>query len=496
MKPLKINYLFIGAVTLMLAVALWPALHWRNDDSTQLQKIKERGVLNIGTLNVAPYYYKSSNGVGGLDYELAKMFADYLGVKLNIETKHSITNLFTELENGNADMLAAGLIFNPERMKELNVGPAYYSVSQQLVYRQNTPRPQSLDNIKGGLTVVSGSASISTLHQLKKSKYPQLTWRATSSYSSVELLKQVAEGTLDYTIADSVTIAIIQRFSPNLAVAFDVTEEEPVMWYMRKTDDNSLNAAMLDFFNQITEDGSLSKLEEKYLGHVGEFDYVDTKTFLSAIDNVLPTLKPLFEKYAKEIDWRLAAAIAYQESHWNPTATSPTGVRGIMMLTRNTADSLGVTDRLDPEQSIRGGIAYLEQLMEKIPATIPEEEKIWFALIAYNMGFAHMLDARSLTSKQGGDPDSWADVKKRLAMLTQKQYYSQTRYGYARGYQAYQFVENIRRYQISLMGYLEEKENQTAKALLAAAKEAEMGSSYPTVNPKLIQQKHPRQPEK
>lgn len=496
MKPLKFNYLFIGIVTLLFALALWPTMHWKSDDSTQLEKIKARGVLNIGTLNVAPYYYKSSDGVGGLDYELAKMFADYLGVKLNIETKHNVTSLFTELENGNADMLAAGLIFNPERMKKLSVGPAYYSVSQQLVYRQNTAQPRSLANIKEGLKVVSGSASISMLHQLKKSKYPELTWESTSSQSSIELLKQVAEGSLNYTIADSVTIAIIQRFTPNLAVAFDITEEEPVMWYMRKTGDDSLNAAMLDFFSQITEDGSLARLEEKYLGHVGEFDYVDTRTFLNAIDNVLPSLKPLFEKYAQQIDWRLAAAIAYQESHWNPTATSPTGVRGIMMLTRNTAESLGVTDRLDPEQSIRGGLAYLEQLMEKIPDTVAEEEKIWFALIAYNMGYAHMLDARSLTQQQGGDPNSWADVKKRLTMLAQKQYYTKTRYGYARGYQAYQFVENIRRYQISLMGYLEEKENQTAKTLLTAAKEAEIGSSYPAVQPNQIQLKYPHPPER
>ncbi|MBK5144896.1 membrane-bound lytic murein transglycosylase MltF [Budviciaceae bacterium BWR-B9] len=491
MKPLKINYLFIGVVTLLLALAMWPTLQWRGDNSTQLQKIKQRGVLNVATLNVTPYYYQSSTGIDGLDYELAKQFADYLGVKLNIETEHNVTSLFTRLESGDTDMLAAGLIFNPERMKNLNVGPAYYSVSQQLVYRQNTPKPQSLANIKGKLTVVAGAASISTLHQLKKSKYPDLSWNATPSDSSVDLLKQVADGKLDYTIADSVTIAMIQRVYPNLAVAFDITEEEPVMWYVRKTEDNSLDAAMLNFFNQINEDGTLAKLEEKYLGHVGEFDYVDTKTFLNAIDNTLPGLKPLFEKYAKGIDWRLAAAIAYQESHWNPTATSATGVRGIMMLTRSTADSLGVTDRLDPEQSIRGGLVYLEQLMAKIPDSVPEEEKIWFALIAYNMGYAHMLDARSLTAQQGGNPDSWVDVKKRLTMLTQKQYYSKTRYGYARGYQAYQFVENIRRYQLSLEGYLQEKDRQLAKARQIAAQDVELGQSYPAIKPNQFQLRQP-----
>lgn len=481
MKPLKIGYLFIGVVTLLVTLALWPMFHWHSNEESQIQKIQARGVLNVATLNATPYYYKVSNGPGGLDYELAKLFAEYLGVKLNVETKHNITNLFPELENQQADILAAGLIYNPDRMKEYSTGPAYYSVSQQLVYRQNTPKPKSLENLKGQLTVVTGAASISTLHQLKKSKYPELAWNSSSTSSSIELLKQVADGELDYTIADSVTIAILQRVYPNLAVAFDITEEEPVMWYVRNSDDNSLNAAMLDFFNQIIEDGTLAKLEEKYLGHVGEFDYVDTKTFLDAIDNVLPGLQPHFEKYATKIDWRLAAAIAYQESHWDPLATSPTGVRGIMMLTRNTAESLGVTDRLDPEQSIKGGITYLQQLIEKIPKTVPEDDRIWFALVAYNMGYAHMLDARSLTAQQGANPDSWADVKKRLKMLSQKQYYSKTRYGYARGHQAYQFVENIRRYRISLIGYLQKKENQMANTLLAAAQETEMGSSYPAV---------------
>lgn len=481
MKPLKIGYLFIGVVTLLVTLALWPMFHWHSNEESQIQKIQARGVLNVATLNATLYYYKGSNGPGGLDYELAKLFAEYLGVKLNVETKHNITNLFPELENQQADILAAGLIYNPDRMKEYSTGPAYYSVSQQLVYRQNTPKPKSLENLKGQLTVVTGAASISTLHQLKKSKYPELAWNSSSTSSSIELLKQVADGELDYTIADSVTIAILQRVYPNLAVAFDITEEEPVMWYVRNSDDNSLNAAMLDFFNQIIEDGTLAKLEEKYLGHVGEFDYVDTKTFLDAIDNVLPGLQPHFEKYATKIDWRLAAAIAYQESHWDPLATSPTGVRGIMMLTRNTAESLGVTDRLDPEQSIKGGITYLQQLIEKIPKTVPEDDRIWFALVAYNMGYAHMLDARSLTAQQGANPDSWADVKKRLKMLSQKQYYSKTRYGYARGHQAYQFVENIRRYRISLIGYLQKKESQMANTLLAAAQETEMGSSYPAV---------------
>jgi membrane-bound lytic murein transglycosylase F len=190
---------------------------------------------------------------------------------------------------------------------------------------------------------------------------------------------------------------------------------------------------MLDFFNTMNEDGTLARLEEKYLGHGDDFDYVDTRSFLRAVDSVLPDLQPLFEKYAQEIDWKLLAAISYQESHWDTQATSPTGVRGLMMLTKNTAQSLGVNDRTDAEQSISGGARYLQDMMAKVPETVPEEERIWFALAAYNMGYAHMLDARALTAKTKGNPDSWSDVKQRLPLLSQKPWYNKLTYGYARG---------------------------------------------------------------
>ncbi|MDU3078727.1 MAG: membrane-bound lytic murein transglycosylase MltF, partial [Mixta calida] len=391
-------------------------------------------------------YYTSNNAPAGMDYELAKRFADYLGVKLQVNVHQNLNDLFDDLDDGKADLLAAGLIYNSERLARFRTGPSYYSVSQQLVYRIGTPRPKNLGNLKGRLTVASGSAYMSTLRNIKENQYPDLDWAISTDQGPKALLEAVANGELDYTIGDSVTIGLLQRIHPQLAVAFDITDEEPVTWYMQREEDDSLNAAILDFFSQMEEEGAMARLEEKYLGHVGAFDYVDTRTFLRAIDDILPDIRPLFERYAAQIDWRLLAAISYQESHWNPQATSPTGVRGLMMLTRNTADSLQVADRLDPEQSIRGGSEYLQRMMEKVPESVPEDERIWFALAAYNMGYAHMLDARKLTQKQGANPDSWADVKLRLPMLSQKRYYSQTTYGYARGQEAYNYVENIRKY--------------------------------------------------
>ena len=456
MKKLKINYLFIGILTLLLAAALWPSIPWFGKTENHIAAIQARGVLRVSTID-SPLTYSVINGKKyGLDYELAQQFANYLGVKLKVTVRQNISQLFDDLDNGNAD-------------------PMYYSVSQQLVYRVGQYRPRSLATVnENQLTIAPGHVVVNDLQRLKETKFPDLSWKVDDKKGSTTLLEEVISGKLDYTIADSVAISLFQRVHPELAVALDVTDEQPVTWFSRLDDDNTLSAALLDFFNSINEDGSLARIEEKYLGHGDDFDYVDTRSFLRAVDNVLPELEPLFKKYAKEIDWRLLAAISYQESHWDPLATSPTGVRGLMMLTKNTAQSLGLTDRTDAEQSISGGARYLEDMMAKVPETVPEDERIWFALAAYNMGYAHMLDTRSLTVKTKGNPDSWTDVKQRLPLLSQKPYYSKLTYGYARGHEAYAYVENIRKYQISLVGYLQEKEKQEAEAM-------KLAQDYPAV---------------
>lgn len=478
MKKFKLNYLLIGIVSLLLALALWPAIPWFGHAENRLAAIKARGVLRVSTLP-SPLIYGTANGKPyGLDYELAQLFAKYLNVRLEITPRQNINELFDDLDNNHADLLAAGLVYNNARSAHYEPGPAYYSVSQQLVYRVGAARPRNLAALRDNqLVIAPGQTVLNDLETLKQKKYPDLSWRIDAHRSSNALLFQVLEGKIDYTIADSVAINLVQRVHPQLAVALDITDEQPVSWFTQRDGDHALSAAMLDFFNRINEDGTLVRIEEKYLGHGSDFDYFDTRTFLRAVDNVLPDLKPLFQKYAVQFDWRLLAAISYQESHWDSLATSPTGVRGLMMLTRNTAQSLGLTDRLDPEQSISGGARYLSDMMNKVPSTVPEDERIWFALAAYNMGYWHMIDARALTAQQKGNPDSWADVKQRLPLLSMKNYYSQMAYGYARGHEAYAYVENIRKYHISLVGYLQEKEKKTKRLAQAAG-------YYPAVPPK------------
>ena len=463
LTQLKTLCLFILGATLLTGCQI------ESEPKSELDLIKERGVLRVGTLNNQLSYYIGPDGPAGLDYELAREFANELGVQLEMKPAYRISSLYPALKNGEIDIIAAGLSQSPERLKQFRPGPAYYYVSQQVTYKKGNWRPRNLEQLlerqpklieenKGEevLSIIGDSHFNQTLTAIK-AKHPDFSYHVNPNADVNDLLKAVSEGKLRFTVADSVEVSLSQRIYPDIALAFELTEDQPISWFLRRSQDESLYGLLIEFFGAVKQSGHLAALEEKYIGHIGSFDYVDTRAFIRALDSKLPKWAPLFKKYSDEFDWRLVAALGYQESHWNPTAKSPTGVRGMMMLTLPTAKSVGVTNRLDPEQSVRGGVEYLRRMVSRIPDSIDEHEKIWFALASYNVGYGHMMDARRLTKRQGGNPDAWSDVKDRLPLLRQKKYYSQTRYGFARGDEARNYVENIRRYYQSIIGHVEQQ---------------------------------------
>ena len=178
----------------------------------------------------------------------------------------------------------------------------------------------------------------------------------------------------------------------------------------------------------------------------------------------LPRLEALFKKYAAkhDIPWTLLAAQSYQESHWNRRAKSPTGVRGIMMLTLTTAKEMGVESRLDVEQSIMGGAKYLSRLEKRIPDSVEGEDRWWYALAAYNVGMGHLHDARALARDLDLDPDSWLELKGVLPLLSQKKYYKNLKYGYARGAEPVTYVRQIRNYQNIMRAQIARKQGAHA----------------------------------
>jgi membrane-bound lytic murein transglycosylase F len=258
----------------------------------------------------------------------------------------------------------------------------------------------------------------------------------------------VADGSIDYTVVDSNVFAIHKAYFPKLKVAFPLIKDEPFAWFYPKDGDLSLYKEAEKFLAKIKADGTLLQLKERYYGHLDQLNYVGARTFISHIKRRLPRYLPLFHKAAEQlgIDWRLLAAISYQESHWRPQATSPTGVRGMMMLTQITAREMGIRNRLNPAQSIEGGAQYFDKTRDRIPEHIKNPDRTWMALAAYNIGLGHLEDARILAEKQGMKPDSWLDVQKILPLLQKKTWYRQTKHGYARGSETVKYVQNIRRY--------------------------------------------------
>ena len=455
--------LVAGLCLLLWAIDMvFPWQHIMHSEENPYQAIQERGKLVVGTINHPISYFINGEGESGLEYELSKAFASYLNVELEMRPMESTDTLFDALDEHKIDIAAANLFYQTDKAEHFQLGPSYYSASWQLAYRKGENRPRSLAQINDTLVIPESSELVQILKDAQL-KHPKLRWRVDKKLTQEELLLQVAEGKIAYTLANSLDISATQQIKPQIAVAFDLTDEMSVHWYLSNNSSNELQSALLDFMNTAIDSGLIANIEEKYFNHFRQFDYVDTKSYLNSIEAILPKFEPLFTKHKGNLDWRLLAAIAYQESHWNPDATSPTGVRGMMMLTKDTAERMKITDRTDPEQSIKAGSEYLHWLIEQIPDSINNDDRIWFALAAYNMGLGHLLDARRLTKSLGGNADNWLDVKKNLPLLAEKRYYTNLKYGYARGYEAVQYVENIRRYMNSIMNYYRVQQNQSDK---------------------------------
>lgn len=441
-STIKKNYRYIS-LTLLLSLLLLGCQPVSKD--VNLQRIIERGYVSVGTLYGATSYYLEADGPTGFEYELAKKYADSLGVTLKIVPSYNIDDLFPKLDSGEVDFLAASLTVTPKRREHYYFSPSYDRVSQKLVFMQGNIRPRQLLDLTGSLVVTSGSSHAENLENLKLSN-SNLTWQENPDLDSEELLLQVLSGEIDYTIIDSNALAISRRYYPEISIGFTIKSPEPLAWFVSKNRDSSILASLIEFFGQVHHDGTLLALDNKYYGHIEKFNYVDTRMFIQAVERDLPKYQAIFEKHGQEIDWRLLAAISYQESHWDPKARSHTGVRGMMMLTLPTAKQMGIKSRLDAEQSIRGGAKYFKQMIDRMPDRVPSPDRLWFALASYNVGLGHLNDARKITKDQGGDPDRWVEVKSRLPLLKQKKYYKKTKYGYARGDESVNYVENIRRY--------------------------------------------------
>ena len=412
-----------------------------------LNTIQEKGELRVVTRNAPTTYYELHDEAAGLEYEMISDFAASLGVEVRYIIKDTTTEIMQSIQSGEAHLAAAGLTKTSDREVRFQFGPIYQEVQQQIVCRQGGPRPKKIEDLNGfQLRLVAGTSYEEKMVELKK-QYPAIEWQAENGVDTETLLEQVWLKQIDCTVADSNIVAINRRYYPELRVQFNLTKPEPLAWVLPKKADG-LHAKVSEWFSAYKDEGRLEDLLEKYYGYIEVFDYVDTRKYARRIKKVLPTYRKDFETEAAKnnLDWMLLAAQAYQESHWRAKAKSPTGVRGIMMLTQTTAREMGVKRRLDPEQSIKGGARYLGKLVKRIPESVAEPDRTWFALAAYNVGMGHMHDARTLAKRLNKDPDRWHDLSEVFPLLAQKKYYKTVKHGYARGREPVRYVQRIRDY--------------------------------------------------
>ncbi|VAW53268.1 Membrane-bound lytic murein transglycosylase F (EC 4.2.2.n1) [hydrothermal vent metagenome] len=447
--------ILISLILMMLKVV--PLLFTPNT----LQQILKSGELVVVTRNSSTTYFEGPNGKTGFEYELAKRFADSLGVKLKIITSNNLNEIFAMLNSGQAHFAAAGLTITESRKQQVRFTASYMDVKEQLIYNNQSFHPKNINDLENGiLEVINGSSHIESLEQLKKD-YPKLNWVTHENTESEQLLYLVENKLIDFTIADSNDVSLNQRFLLELRVGFDISEPKKLAWAFPKTKDSSLYDKSMSFFWRNLNNNEVAHLIEKHYGHVSKFDYVGNLIYNRHIATRLTKYLGMYHDAANKynLDWKLIAAMGYQESHWNPKARSRTGVRGIMMLTLETAKVVGVKNRLDAKSSIFGGAKYLDKIRRRFPKDLTEPDRTWYAMAAYNVGYYHVRDAQKILKKQGKDPNKWTNMQHALPLLTEKKWYKKSQYGYARGWEPVKYVTNIRRY-YDILEYQTTKNNR------------------------------------
>jgi membrane-bound lytic murein transglycosylase F len=417
---------------------------------------EKTGILVVVTRSSPSTHYISPSGQpAGFEYDLISRFAEANGWRIRVETVASLDELFERIDSGTAHVAAAGLTATPARDLKYTLGPKYAEVTEQVVCRDEKGMPKRPKDLAGlRIEVVANSSHIDALWWLRL-RHPSLKWSEIQATGEDELLERVQSGLSDCTVADSTAFAIARHFYPDIGVAMELGKPRSLVWLLPKNTPLALSQKLDEFFAGLKKSGELKQLQERYFGHIQRLEEADVRGILERRTSLLVRYKPLFQQAQLEtgLDWRFLAALAYQESHWDPNATSPTGVRGMMMLTGETADRLGVKNRLDPLESILGGARYVLTLKEGLPVRIPEPDRTWMALAAYNMGMAHLEDARRLTASLGKSPDAWKDVKDVLPLLAQSAYQDKLKFGYARGGEARHLTENVRIYYDILLKY-------------------------------------------
>ncbi len=408
-----------------------------------LHQIVKAGQITIITRNTPHCYYLYRDEPMGFEYDLAKEFADYLGVALKVNIAESWEGMLPELMDGTGALIAAGMIITPKRQKQVAFSDGYMDIQQHLISHRSNAKIKSLKALSGK-TIHVGKA---TAYQERLVELQQLgdnfTIKLHDDMPTEELIQQVAEGKIGFTVADSNIALLNRRHYPNAIMAYPISDLQHLGWAVHPQA-RQLKNKINTFFRTIKENGKFNEIYNKYYGDMASFDYVDLKTFHLNIKNKLSRYSPFIKAAAKKygFDWRLIAAQIYQESQLDPSAKSRAGARGLMQLLPGTARSLDVNDIHNPVENINAGVRYLQKLYQSF-GEADETNRLLIALAAYNVGQGHIQDARKLATKMNLDPNLWDSLAQTLPLLRYRKYYKKAKYGYCRGTEPVIYIKRI-----------------------------------------------------
>lgn len=413
---------------------------------SRLDPPEKRGELVVAVLPDVVFYQEAGEGeeASGIEYDLARAFAEDLRLRLRFVPVRDGTELLDLVRRGRAHLAIAAPV-------QAGVGDIRYTSPlresrQLLVQHGDSILHDDVESLAGQrVEVLPGTPEAAALRRLQGRT--ALSIDEVAAGNEVDLLERVADRRAEIAASDRAHFDVAANFYPDLAVAFELPDTVAYAWAFAAEND-ALRLRAEDFIARIRGDGRLARLNDRYFGHINRIDAENMSQFLHLAQTQLPHYRAEFHQaqLLTGIDWRLLAALAYQESNWNPLATSPTGVRGMMMLTGDTADRLRVSNRLDARQSIRAGARYLADLIDSMPAGADDKDRNWLALAAYNLGLGHFNGAVAIAKGLGRNPASWYEMKTVLPLLARPRYYARLKSGKARGGEAVILVENIRTY--------------------------------------------------
>ncbi len=464
---MDIRYLssLVGRHLLLLtSLSLSALLLERSIPQTHLEKVIESGELRVISRNGPTTYYEGANGLTGYGYKLVKGFADQLGVKLVIinEAQSPLTRLL----NGQEDLVAAAITTSEAGNLPVRFADPHRQIQFELISRVDQPTPTDLASLKGMAVEITPEMAQHPAIKAIQAANPNILWQLASTNDQSDLLSRVHRGQLALALVDSDTFLLHQYSFVNAQPAFSLGEPQNIAWAFAAKMDDSLYQQAQSYLQQIKQSGRLDKITAEFFQPNDEMTSVDALLLGQHLEQRLMPYMDDMKRAPQQfqIDWRLLAAIGYKESQWLTKIESPTGVKGMMMLTQQTAKAMGVANREDPQQAIFGAAKLFRYLLDKQPASIEGEDRVHFALACYNQGMGHIEDARRLTQRTGGNPNRWQDVRERLPLLSLSQYYSQSKHGYMRGKEPVVFVDKVWDYYKMLVWHEQQEHLRLATA--------------------------------